>query len=102
MADLGMNHAQLTRMIWIDARLVGNGRLNRADLMEAFGVSQAQAAVDFRAYNTSVNPGRMAYDRNSKVYRPAHGTKPAFKTPVRINVFYSVKIVRDLMGVRHV
>lgn len=101
MTDLDMNHSQLTRMIWIDARLVGSGRLNRADLMEAFGISVAQAAADIRAYNVSINPGRMAYDRTAKVYRSNSGSKPAFKTPVRLNVFHAVRIVRDLMGVKH-
>lgn len=101
MTDLDMNHSQLTRMIWIDARLVGSGRLNRADLMEAFGVSVAQAAHDIRDYNTCVNPGRLSYDRKDKVYRPAGGTKPAFRMSVRLNVFHSVKVVRDLMGVKH-
>lgn len=96
-----MTHGQITRMIWIDARLVGDGRLNRSDLMEAFSISQTQAVLDIKAYNTSINPGRLSYDRTAKFYRPVRGTKPAFTTPVRLNVFHSVKIVRALMEVQH-
>lgn len=97
---LDMPHAQLTRMIWIDARLVGRGTLNRADLMEAFGISVAQAATDLRRYNAAVNPGRLAYDRKAKVYRIASGSKPAFTTRIRLNVFHTVDIVREVQASR--
>lgn len=90
MAEL--NHAQLTRMIWIDARLVGVGRINRSDLKQAFGISMQQAALDLRSYG-ALHPGRLAYSRREKCYLTAAQSRPKFDTGTRISVAHAVAVI---------
>jgi len=92
MAEL--NHAQLTRMIWIDARLVGVGRINRSDLKQAFGISMQQAALDLRSYG-ALHPGRLAYSRREKCYLTAARSRPLFATGTRLGVAHAVAIVAE-------
>ncbi|MDD8022403.1 MAG: hypothetical protein PHX82_04755 [Paracoccaceae bacterium] len=92
MAEL--NHAQLTRMIWIDARLVGAARINRSDIEQAFGISTPQAALDLRSYS-KLNPGRLAYSRREKCYLTAARSRPLFATRTRLSVTHAVAIVAE-------
>lgn len=43
------------------------GFINRQHLMRNFGISNAQAALDFKSFN-SKNPGTMRYDSSQKCY----------------------------------
>ena len=45
-----LKHAQRDRLIYLDRCLTWRGAANRRDLMARFGISAAQAALDFRAY----------------------------------------------------
>ena len=45
-----LRHGALERLRFIDARLFWEARINRADLIETFSVSPAQAALDFKEY----------------------------------------------------
>ncbi|WP_283178151.1 hypothetical protein [Gemmobacter sp. 24YEA27] len=94
MADF--THAVLTRMIWIDARLIGAGTIGRQDLVRAFGISQSQAAIDFRSYR-AINPGRLTHDRQARTYRAAPGSLPAYPTALRVSVIHAVRMVMDLI-----
>lgn len=49
------------------------GFINRQHLMRNFGISNAQAALDFKSFN-SKNPGEMLYDSVRKCY--VSTTKP--------------------------
>lgn len=89
-----MTHAQLTRMIWIDARLVGSRTLNRSDIMTAFGVSIVQAAADLKRYQ-SLNPGRLRYDRAARIYRTRTGSSPAFTASLRLAVTHAINAITD-------
>ena len=93
-------HAQQTRLIWIDARLVGAGRLNRSDIMAAFRISTPQASADISAYR-HLNPGRLRYDRRAKTYHPNRNTLPAYPTALRMTVMQAVEAVARTMEARH-
>jgi predicted DNA-binding transcriptional regulator YafY len=55
------------RLQFIDFRLRWEGRINRADLTEYFGVSVPQASLDIAKY-TELAPNNLEYDRSSKTY----------------------------------
>jgi len=55
------------RYEFIEFRLVWEGRVNRRDLVERFGLSAQQASADFAAYDR-LSPGNMAYDANLRTY----------------------------------
>lgn len=55
------------RLAWLERQAKAASRINRADLMDAFGISAAQASSDFQAYH-QLNPGALACDLPSKRY----------------------------------
>ena len=68
------------RLEFIEFRLFWEGGINRADIMEQFGVSVPQASKDLSLYEQKA-PGNLAYDKRQKRYFPAPGFKPAFLRP---------------------
>jgi predicted DNA-binding transcriptional regulator YafY len=68
------------RLEFIEFRLFWEGGINRADIMEQFGVSLPQASKDLSLYEQKA-PGNLAYDKRQKRYFPASGFKPAFLRP---------------------
>jgi hypothetical protein len=58
---------QERRLEFIDFRLRWEGRLNRSDLTEFFGISVPQASLDIAKY-LELAPGRAHYDKSSRVY----------------------------------
>lgn len=65
------------RLEFVDFRLQWDGRLNRSDLMEHFGISVPQASADIAAY-TELAPGNLAYDRSARVYVASSDFAPVF------------------------
>lgn len=55
------------RLEWIAETLRVFGYINREHVVKKFGVSMAQAAVDFREFQKE-NPGVMEYDKSGKRY----------------------------------
>lgn len=55
------------RQEWIFETLRVFGYINRDHIVKKFGVSIAQAAVDFREFQKE-NPGVMEYDKSAKRY----------------------------------
>lgn len=55
------------RLEFIEFRLFWEGSINRADLVEFFGVSVPQASKDLSLYQERA-PGNMEYDNRSKCY----------------------------------
>ena len=55
------------RLAWLERRAESTGRINRADLIETFGISAAQSSADLQAYQ-KLNPGALSYDLTSKCY----------------------------------
>src|SRR5689334_22643115 len=56
------------RLEFIDFRLLWEGRINRGELVDFFGISTPQASLDLARY-MELAPGNLAYDRSEKVYR---------------------------------
>jgi len=70
-----LKHAQRERLIHLDQCLTWRGTANRRDLTERFGVSTAQAAIDFRLYlERSKTPPH--YDAARKTYVASDKHKP--------------------------
>jgi hypothetical protein len=65
------------RMEFIDSRLCWEGRLNRTDLTEFFGISIPQASLDLAKY-AEVAPGNAVYDLSQKAYLATADFKPRF------------------------
>ncbi|SHF00775.1 hypothetical protein SAMN05444279_1142 [Ruegeria intermedia] len=62
-----LKHAQRARLVFLDHCLTWRGVANRRDLEERFGISTAQAAVDFRVYlDLTATP--PVYDPTRKTY----------------------------------
>jgi hypothetical protein len=60
--------AVLARLRFIDLVLDHYGTLNRAIIMDYFGISQPQASLDIRAYLDQA-PHNIDYDSSLKLYR---------------------------------
>lgn len=71
----GMRWGVRRRLEFIDFRLFWDGRFNRRDLADTFGISAQQASADIALYiaqspaNLSYDPGARAYVRTAE-YRP--------------------------------
>lgn len=68
---------QERRLDFIEFRLLWEGRINRGDLTDFFGVSMPQASADISSY-AQLAPDNLVYDSSEKVYKAS----PTFK-PVR-------------------
>jgi hypothetical protein len=56
------------RLAFIDFRLRWEGRINRSDLTDFFGISTPQASLDIARYS-ALAPQNLVYDRSSRVYQ---------------------------------
>lgn len=65
------------RLEFIEFRLFWEGRVNRADLIETFGISVPQASKDLSLYQEQA-PGNVVYDKSAKRYVASEGFKPLF------------------------
>lgn len=74
---LGSRWSQDRRLEFIDFRLRWDGRINRSDLIEHFGISVPQASLDIARY-LEIAPGNLEYDRSSRVYLATEQFKPLF------------------------
>jgi len=68
MTDAELKPAQRARLQYLDQCLTWLGQANRRDLIEKFGISNAQAAVDFRVYMARVSSPAPTYDPVRKTY----------------------------------
>src|SRR5262245_6294897 len=65
------------RLEFIEFRLFWEGGVNRADLINAFGISVPQASKDLALYQEQA-PGNVVYDKSAKRYVASEGFKPLF------------------------
>lgn len=63
-----LKHAQRERVIFLDRCLSWRGMANRRDLVDRFGISTAQAALDFRTYLKLARAKPPSYDPVRKTY----------------------------------
>jgi hypothetical protein len=75
-----LRHAALERLRFIDSRLFWEARINRADLMDRYAVSPAQAALDFKEYLKFAEHG-VVYDAREKSYVADAKFCPVFGEP---------------------
>lgn len=76
----------LQRLHFIEFRLFWDGRINRGDLINAFGVSVPQASLDFREYMERA-PGNMNYDKSQKFYFATNAFRAVFINLTAENYF---------------
>lgn len=65
------------RMEFIEFRLFWEGSLNRADLIDTFGISVPQASKDLSLYQERA-PGNVVYDKSAKQYVASEEFTPLF------------------------
>jgi hypothetical protein len=68
------------RLEFIEFRLFWEGGINRADIIEHFGISVPQASKDFTLYEEKAR-GNLRYDKNRKQYLAGNSFKPVFMEP---------------------
>lgn len=68
MAFEDLKHAQRTRLEYLDRLFFWEGAATRASLIKRFGISNAQAALDFRTYLTEAPENALHYDASSRQY----------------------------------
>lgn len=66
------------------------GELQRADVVDRFGVNPAQAAADFSAY-MAIAPSNMEYNKSRKRYLPLPGFEPKFICPTSLDEFAGIE-----------
>lgn len=66
-----LKYAQRERLIYLDQCFAWRGAANRSDLIQQFGVSTAQAALDFKTYLERAAQTPPQYDAARKTYLAA-------------------------------
>jgi hypothetical protein len=94
------------RLSFIEFRLFWDGAINRADLMNYFGVSAPQASADLARYD-SVAPSNLSYDSSAKAFVPAKSFRARLQ-PIDAESFlgdaasYAAGLIdRDHLWLRH-
>ncbi|WP_081862537.1 helix-turn-helix transcriptional regulator [Chromobacterium haemolyticum] len=67
------------RLAFIDFRLRWEGRINRSNLTDFFGISVPQASLDIARY-IELAPQNLIYDRSSRVYQTTADFHPLYTT----------------------
>jgi hypothetical protein len=78
----------------MEFRLYWTGRLNRADLMEAFSLSTQQASVDISEYLEG-RKSNLTYDRKARCYRRGKNFRPRYYEPDAIGFLTQLQSVED-------
>lgn len=68
------------RLRFVEAAAFWDGRINRGDLIGAFGISVPQATIDLKRYQ-EVAPGNLRYDPREKSYLSEERFTPHFGVP---------------------
>lgn len=71
--------SQERRLEFIDYRLRWDGRLNRSDLIEFFGISVPQASLDIARY-AELAPNNIRYDASARTYLSGTPFAPLYNT----------------------
>lgn len=73
-------YAQRERLIFLDNCLTWRGVANRRDIIERFGISNGQAALDFKLYLERASGTPPVYDNIKKTYLAASNHRPLTQT----------------------
>ena len=77
-ARQGLRWGVERRLEFIDFRLFWDGRINRSDLTEQFGISIPQASTDLARYQEMAQDN-LTYDPSLKCYLATEAYRPVFK-----------------------
>lgn len=80
------------RYEFIEFRLFWQGRINRGDLMDAFGVSTQQASLDLNAYIEQAKRN-LVYDKSLRTYLRGKHFKPKYLKPDAEDYFAQLRAV---------
>jgi hypothetical protein len=75
-----LNWSASRRNEFIEFRVFWHGRINRADLMDTFGISLQQASLDLTRYAERWKRN-LVYDKSQRAYVRGKAFKPRFITP---------------------
>lgn len=87
-----LNWSVERRYEFIEFRLFWQGRINRGDLMEAFGVSTQQASLDLNAYIDQAKRN-LVYDKSLRTYLRGKHFKPKYLKPDAEEYFAQIRAV---------
>ena len=99
-ARQGLRWGVERRLEFIDFRLFWDGRMNRSDLTEQFGISIPQASTDLARYqemareNLTYDPSLKCY-LATEAYRPVFGVEDAGRYLAQLNSLASGTIARE-------
>ena len=82
------------RLEFIEFRLFWEGRVNRSDLMEQFGLSVNQASADLNRY-IGLAPDNMLYDKSARTYVRGPDFKAQFLKPDASRYLAQLRSVAD-------
>lgn len=82
------------RLEFIDFRLYWEGRINRKDLTEFFGISIPQASADLGKYREKA-PNNVQYDKSGKFYFATQKFKPVFISRDSSDYFAQLRLISD-------
>lgn len=84
------------RYEFIEFRLFWQGRINRGDLIDAFGVSTQQASLDLNAYMEQAKRN-LVYDKSLRTYLRGKHFKPRYLKPDAEEYFVQLRAVDQEM-----
>jgi hypothetical protein len=84
---------------FIEFRLHWEGRLNRRDLIECFGISAQQASADIARYEEAA-PGNITYDRSTKSYLRSEAFEPKFIDPTASDYLTELRLTAEQLKER--
>jgi len=90
--DRQLNWGVERRYEFIEFRLFWQGRINRGDLMDAFGVSTQQASLDLNAYIEQAKRN-LVYDKSLRTYLRGKLFKPKYLKPDAEEYFTQLRAV---------
>ena len=90
--DKQLNWGVERRYEFIEFRLFWHGRINRGDLMDAFGVSTQQASLDLNAYIEQAKRN-LVYDKSLRTYLRGKLFKPKYLKPDAEEYFAQLRAV---------
>ena len=82
------------RLDFIDFRLYWEGRVNRSDLMEFFGVSVPQASADLTMYQ-EIAKDNAVYNKTLKTYVAGPRFKPVFFEPSAEQYLAQIRLIQS-------
>lgn len=85
------------RLQFIEFRLYWEGRINRGDLTEHFGISVPQASLDLRRY-VELAPENVRYDTRRKAYFSTDCFNPVLTTPSSRDYLVQLEMLQAEQG----